>query len=244
MHDADVGAIDRCVIGVRGAAEGHRVDARNQTCGGGDRIDRLFTLGDVTRDAGELDHPVEGARVQREAGQISRLPVDEVIGPDPGVDRRDGADAALQFADDVGQHDVTAKPNAALDQPLDRAERRRVAGLHVRHTDAVHEPVVVEAAPRVNGPALGHRVRVEVAVEQQALAAAGAAPDPDRIQAPRLDLLCERVETAPLHALDDELRKLTFPGRARVALEADHVSEKVERALGVVRAHGRRFSLL
>jgi len=124
-----------------------------------------------------------------------------------------------------------------LDQPLHRAERRRVAGLHVGNADAVHEPVVVDATPRIDGPALGHRVRVEVAVEEQALAAARTAPDPDRVHASGLDLLSERLEAEPLHLLDDEAGELAFPRRARVALEADHVSEEVERALRVVPVH-------
>ena len=166
--------------------------------------------------------------MERQAGKVGGLPVDEVVRADPAVDRLDGADASLQLADDVREDDVATQPDALPDQRAHCAERRRIAGFHVRDTDAVDEPVVVDATPRIDRPAFGDGIRVEMAIEEQALAAAGSTPDADRVHASGLDLLGVGLEPEPLHGVDDEPRELAFAGRARVALEADHLREEVE----------------
>src|SRR5207244_3431359 len=103
-----------------------------------------------------------------------------------------------------------------------------VAGLHVRHADPVDELLVIDAAPRIDRPAFSDRIRIEVTVEEQTLAAAGAAPDPDRVHASRFDFLKLGVESELLHGVDDEPRELAFARRARITLEADHLREEIE----------------
>src|SRR5262245_319264 len=78
-------------------------------------------------------------------------------------------------------------PDPALDQRLHRGERRGVARLHVGHPDPVDESIVVDPAQGVDRPSLGHRIGVEVAVEHEALAAAGPPPAADRVHPASLD---------------------------------------------------------
>ena len=65
----------------RRVGEAHRVQARDQVAGGDDRVDRLLALRQVPRVADELDDEGEGGRVHGQRGEIGRLGVDEVVGP-------------------------------------------------------------------------------------------------------------------------------------------------------------------
>ena len=71
----------------------------------------------------------------------------------PGLDRPDGPDPALELADHIFEDHVALEAHAGVEERLHRHEGSGVAGLHVRDADAVDEPVVVDAAPRVDRPA-------------------------------------------------------------------------------------------
>ncbi len=131
----------------------------------------------------------------------------------------------LDLAADGRDQDVAAQPHARV---LQRAHRLDVAGdraLHVRDAEPVEPAVPLERlrleAGDVAEPRLAARVRrVEVAVEHQRLAAAGAGPDAERVRPPFLDLL-------PLHLQAERLEELDHQPRRRllVAGEARHVDE-------------------
>ena len=103
----------------------------------------------------------------------------------------------LDLAADRSDQDVAAQPHPRV---LQRAHRLDVAGdgaLHVRDAEPVQPAVALERLRLEAGdpaqPGLTPRVRgVEVAVEHQRLAAAGAGPRAERVRAALLHLL-------PLH---------------------------------------------
>ena len=101
--------------------------------------------------------------------------VDEVIGLNALFDGRDSAHPALQLADYVGQNNVPFELDPRVNQRFQRAEISGVPGFHIRYADAVDKLVVDFPFPRVNGPALGHRISIKVAIKQQAVTAAAHA---------------------------------------------------------------------
>ena len=122
---------------------------------------------------------------------------------------------------------------------LHGAEIRGVPGLHVGDADAVDETFVHLSAPGIDSPALAHRVGVDVAVEQQALAAAGAAQPADGIDAVAVDCALGSVFGGASTGLSSasspsacirchEIGKLAFARRLAVAFVAHHRGEKVE----------------
>src|SRR5262249_56729469 len=101
-------------------------------------------------------------------------------------------------------------------------------GLHVGHADAVDEVLVVEPAPRIDRPALGHRIGVEMAVEEKRGAAPCALDPADGVEAVVGHRLQLGLEPELLEALDHEAGELALLRSAAVALVADHRGEKVE----------------
>ncbi len=131
----------------------------------------------------------------------------------------------LDLAADGRDEDVAAQPHAGV---LQRAHGLDVAGdraLHVRDAEPVEPAVALERlrleAGHVAQPRLASRVRgVEVAVEHQRLAAAGAGPGAERVRAPLLHLLPLHLQPHRLEELDHEPRR-----RLLVAGEARHVDQ-------------------
>ena len=131
----------------------------------------------------------------------------------------------------------------ASNQCLDGRERGRVAGLHVRDADPIDEVIVDQPAPGIDRPALGRRVGVEVAVEEQARGPAGAAPDADGIDAVALDGLQVCLEPHAAHDLDHPLDEGALARRLGIALVAHHLGDDVE-AGALVNAAGEREGFL
>ncbi len=231
-------AVDRAVDIASGTAEGHRIDARDDIAGGGNRVDGFLALRQVAGVAGQLDDIAQCCRMHGDGNEVARFAVDEIVGLHAAFDGSKCADAALQFADDEGQDHVALQFDARLEQRLHRAEIGGIAGLHVGNADTVDELVVDETGIGVDGPALGDRIGIEMAVEQQALAAALAFQATDRVEPPTV------VEGLQL-GFDADLCKLSrHPARQnllalgfRMALVLDHLRQKIEAGLFVDPIH-------
>jgi len=135
-----------------------------------------------------------------------RLHIDEAVRTHAFLDRLDGADATLQFTNDVFQQHIAFELHTGIDQGFHRHERGGVAGLHVGNADAVDKVAVIQSAPGIDGPAPADRVGVQVAVEQQAAGAAAAAPGADGVEALGFDRLQHRFEAEGGHVFDHEAR--------------------------------------
>src|SRR5437867_8038762 len=70
-------------------------------------------------------------------------------------------------------------------------------------------------------------------VEQEARTAPAAPPASDGVEAAGLDLLEEGVEAEALHRVDHEAGQRALARRAGIALEADHLREKLQAVLRV-----------
>src|SRR5262245_28579241 len=171
--------------------------------------------------------------MEAEAGEVGRLGVDEVVGADALVDHGDGADAALELTDHEAQDDVAAQAHAVVHEGAEGAEIGRVTSFHVGDADAVDEVLVVDATPRIDGPALGDGIGVEMAVEEERGSVARTLEPSDGVESAFRHGLELGAEPDPLHAFDHEAGELALFGRAAVALVADHCREKIEGLRGI-----------
>ena len=226
-------AVDLLVLGRGRAGKFQRVEARDEIAGGHDGIDRLLALRQVPRVAHQLDGEDEGCGVHRQRLQVGGLAVDEIVRLEAALDHRDGADAALQLANDIGQQHVAAQLHTIVDQRLQRAEVGGIARLHVRHADAVDELVVDLSAPGIDGPALGHGVGVDMAVEHQALGAAGAAQPADCVDALARNRRQLDLEAQRLHLLRHPRRQHALALGLAVALVLHHPAQEFQAEFGV-----------
>ena len=206
----------------------HRVEPRDQVAGGQDRIDGFLALGQMPGLADQLDQEREGRGVHRHRLQIGRFRIDEIIRPQPGIHQRLGAHSALKFADHEGEDDVATQPNPGIQQRLHGAEISAIASLHVGHADAVDEVGVDLAGPRIDRPTLGHRVGVEMAIEQQAPSPARAAPTADRVDPIARHRRQLRLESQAAKLLAHELDQDALAVRLAVALVLHHLRQQRE----------------
>ena len=165
----------------------------------GDGVDAEVGPGAVRRPALRLDLEADEALVRERQAHLGGLRDDGCVGAVALGDPR-GADAGDLLVGDRRDDHVPAQPRpGGLGA---REHDRGQAGLHVVRAAPVQPPVL---DGRLERPLhAGHADRVHVRVEEERLAAAGAARDADRVEPARRELLDLDLEAGVLQPPRDE----------------------------------------
>jgi hypothetical protein len=111
------------------------------------------------------------------------------VGAEAALHEMVHAFAALGLSDNEGKHEVAVERGAALADGLRRDDEGGEASLHVLNAVTVEPVTFHPGRPRVPIPAARHGIDVEMAVEHQALAAAGTLERGDDLESARLHLV-------------------------------------------------------
>lgn len=117
---------------------------------------------------------------------------------------------------------------------------RGVARFHVGHAYAVDEFLVDFSGPGIDGPTFGDGVGVNVAVEQQALAPARAAPAADGVDAVARHWRQRSVQAQGTHLVSHERRQCALAVGLAIAFVLHHAGQEFE-AGGLVNRRQKLF---